>query len=73
MKKETTTNYIGTEVTCACGNSFTVMSNKKELHIETCDKCHPFYNGGKEAGTSKTGRVEKFNRKYGLNTEEKNA
>jgi ribosomal protein L31 len=73
MKKDISTVYNETAVTCACGNSFTVMSNNKELHIETCDKCHPFYNGGKDAGASKTGRIEKFNRKYGLNTEEKSA
>lgn len=73
MKKDKNSLYVETSVTCACGNTFTVMSNKAELHIETCDKCHPFYNGGKETGASKTGRVEKFNRKYGLNSEEKSA
>lgn len=73
MKKDIHPTYVDTEVQCACGNSFVVKSNKKELHIETCDKCHPFYNGGQSAGASKTGRVEKFNRKYGLNTEEKSA
>jgi large subunit ribosomal protein L31 len=73
MKKDNHSEYVETSVTCACGNTFTVMSNKTELHIETCDKCHPFYTGGKDAGASKTGRVEKFNRKYGLNTEEKSA
>ena len=46
------------------------MSNKEELHIEVCDKCHPFFNGSKEGmGASRAGRVEKFNRKYGLTSE----
>ncbi|MFV0249848.1 MAG: 50S ribosomal protein L31 [Bacilli bacterium] len=68
MKKGIHPNYQETNVTCACGNAFTVNSNKKELHLETCDKCHPFYTGVQGA-VSKTGRVELFNRKYGLNQE----
>lgn len=71
MKKGIHPEYVETNVICACGNTFTVMSNKKELHIETCDKCHPFYNGTKDNMKSKTGRVEKFNRKYGFNQENK--
>ena len=63
------TEYVDTKVTCACGNTFTVKSTKKEMNLEVCDKCHPFYVGGKASGASKTGRVEKFNRKYGLNKE----
>ena len=68
MKKGIHPEYQETEVTCACGNKFTVKSNKPSLHLEVCDKCHPFFTGvqGKAA---KTGRVEKFNRKYGLNQE----
>lgn len=54
-----------TKVTCACGNTFTVMSNKPELHLEVCDKCHPFYTGT-QSSVSKAGRVEKFNKKYGF-------
>ena len=63
--------YMETKVTCACGNTFTVESTKDELHLEVCDKCHPFYVGGSNTAVSKTGRVEKFNRKYGFNKEEK--
>ena len=72
MKKGIHPEYIETKVTCACGNTFTVKSNKKELHLEVCNECHPFYKGGKDsAQVSRTGRVEKFNRKYGLNQEAK--
>ncbi len=69
MKKDIHPKYVETKVTCSCGNTFTVMSNKEELHIEVCDKCHPFFSGSKEIGASKAGRVEKFNRKYGLTSE----
>ncbi len=72
MKKDIHPTYIDTQVTCACGNKFTVKSTKEELHLEVCNECHPFYKGGKEGtAVSKTGRVEKFNRKYGLNKETK--
>ena len=68
MKKNIHPNYVETNVICACGNSFVVKSNKSELHVEVCDKCHPFFTG-KQGSATKTGRVEKFNRKYGINTE----
>ena len=66
MKKGTCPEYIDTEVTCACGNKFVVKSNKKEMHLEVCSKCHPAYNGGKGISTKKTGTVEKFKSKYGM-------
>ena len=67
MKKGIHPEYVETNVICACGKTFKVMSNKSELHVESCDKCHPFYCGTKDGmGASKAGRVEKFNRKYGF-------
>lgn len=69
--KKTNTEYVDTKVNCACGNTFTVKSTKQDLHLEVCNKCHPFYKGGNGVQISKTGRVEKFNRKYGFTKEEK--
>ena len=68
MKKGIHPNYVDTKVTCACGNTFTVKSNKEELHLETCNKCHPFYTGKLNIGGRK-GQVEKFNKKYGFDKE----
>lgn len=65
MKKDIHPEYMDTKVTCACGNTFTVKSNKKELHLEVCNKCHPFFTG-QNSVTRKTGAVDKFNKKYGL-------
>ena len=74
MKSEAGVTYVETNVVCTCGNAFKVMSNNKELQLEVCNKCHPFYIGSKDGlGTSKAGRVEKFNRKYGLSTDKKEA
>jgi large subunit ribosomal protein L31 len=56
---------VDTKVTCACGNEFVVKSNKPELHVEVCNKCHPFFTG-EQGSATRTGRVEKFNRKYGI-------
>ena len=48
------------------------MSTKDEINVEVCSKCHPFYTG-KQTRASKTGRVERFNQKYGLSQEDKAA
>ena len=65
MKKNIHPKEIDTNVTCACGENFMVKSNKEELHIEVCSKCHPFYTG-KQSRASSAGKVDKFNKKYGL-------
>ena len=64
-KKGIHPEYQETKVTCACGNTFTVMSNKETLHVESCNQCHPAYTG-KQGLARKTGAVDKFNKKYGL-------
>ena len=66
MKKGIHPEVNEATVTCACGETFTVKSTKKAINVEVCSKCHPFYTG-KQTRASKTGRVEKFNQKYGLN------
>lgn len=60
MKKDIhPTYYEAAKVTCACGASFIVGSTKKELAVEICSACHPFYTGlDKILDTA--GRVEKF-------------
>lgn len=60
MKKEIhPTYYPEAKVTCACGNSFSVGSSEKEIHVEICSMCHPFYTG-KEKLLDTAGRVDKF-------------
>lgn len=70
MKKNIHPNYIESTVTCACGNTFKVMSTKPEINVEVCSKCHPFYTGKQNTGSRK-GNVDKFNKKYGFTKEEK--
>lgn len=70
MKKGIHPEYMDTEVECACGNKFVVKSNKPKVHLEVCSKCHPFYTGV-QGSVKQTGRVDKFNRKYGFTKDEK--
>jgi large subunit ribosomal protein L31 len=63
MKTEIHPEYVETQVTCSCGNSFVTRSTKGELHVELCNQCHPFYTG-KQKLVDTGGRVERFNRKY---------
>ncbi len=68
MKEGIHPAYYQAKVTCNCGNEFVTGSTKKEIHVEICSKCHPFYTGQQKA-TSARGRIDKFNRKYGLKSE----
>ncbi|MBN2543770.1 50S ribosomal protein L31 [bacterium] len=65
MKKEIHPEYHQAKVTCSCGNSFTVGSTKKEIKLEVCSACHPFFTG-KQKLLDTAGRVEKFKKKYNI-------
>lgn len=56
-------NYQEATVKCHCGNEFKVGSTMKEIRVEVCSKCHPFYTGTQKAVAAR-GRIDKFNRKY---------
>jgi len=64
MKKGIHPEYDESSVTCACGNTFTTKSTKKEIRVEICSQCHPFFTG-KQKFIDSAGRVEKFRKKYG--------
>ncbi len=62
-------NYVETTITCACGNVLQTRSTKQNIHVELCSKCHPFFTG-KQKLVDTAGRVERFNKKYGVTTKE---
>lgn len=64
MKKDIHPNYVECTVACACGNTFKTRSNKPEIKVDVCSKCHPFFTDSEKIVDS-AGRVEKFNKKYG--------
>lgn len=64
MKPETHPEYTEISVTCSCGNAFKTGSTMgRDLNIEVCSQCHPFYTG-KQKILDTAGRVEKFRQKY---------
>ncbi|HYE74338.1 MAG TPA: 50S ribosomal protein L31 [Blastocatellia bacterium] len=64
MKPNIHPRYEEVKVVCACGNSWTTRSTKKDMHVEICSNCHPFYTG-KQKLVDTAGRVERFQKKYG--------
>ena len=64
MKPDTHPTYERNTVTCSCGNKFTTGSTaEKDLNIETCSNCHPFYTG-KQKVLDTAGQIDKFQRRY---------
>jgi len=65
MKADIHPDYSDIAVTCSCGETFQTRSTLgKDLHIDVCSKCHPFYTGTQKTMDT-AGRIDKFNRKYG--------
>ncbi|NVK30343.1 MAG: 50S ribosomal protein L31 [Gammaproteobacteria bacterium] len=65
MKADIHPNYEQITVTCSCGNNFQTRSTiGKDLNIEVCSNCHPFYTG-KQKMLDTAGQVDKFKRRYG--------
>lgn len=67
MKAAIHPDYYDVDVRCACGATWTSSSTKKELHLEICSNCHPFFTGRQKLIDTE-GRVERFTRKFGAQT-----
>jgi large subunit ribosomal protein L31 len=63
MKKDIHPEYYRATVHCACGSEFETGSTVKEIKVEICSKCHPFFTG-KQKLVDSAGRVERFRTKY---------
>jgi large subunit ribosomal protein L31 len=63
MKSNLHPEYHEVLVHCACGTTWTTRSTKKELRLEICSKCHPFFTG-KQKLVDSAGRVERFRKRY---------
>ncbi len=66
MKKNIHPDYVDTEVTCTCGNTFTTKSTATggKMHADVCSQCHPFYTG-KQKILDTGGRVARFEKRFG--------
>jgi large subunit ribosomal protein L31 len=63
MKEGIHPEYHTVTVTCACGNTFQTRSTQRDLAVDVCGACHPFYTG-KQRLMDTQGRVDRFRRKY---------
>ncbi|MDP0588202.1 MAG: 50S ribosomal protein L31 [Candidatus Endonucleobacter bathymodioli] len=65
MKSDIHPNYEDITVSCSCGNKINTRSTLcKDLSIEVCSKCHPFYTGTQKV-MDVGGRIERFNKRFG--------
>ena len=64
MKPAIHPNYQQVNVHCACGEQWTTGSTKKDLRVDICSKCHPYFTG-KQKLVDTAGRIDRFQRKYG--------
>ena len=72
MKQGIHPQYNEIKVTCSCGNTFQTRSTLgKDLGLEICSNCHPFYTGTQKVVSA--GRVDRFRQKYAKKPEEKKA
>ncbi len=65
MKEGIHPQYYQTTIKCACGEVIATGSTKQDIKVEICSKCHPFFTG-KQKLVDTSGRVDKFNKKFGL-------
>lgn len=65
MKQGIHPEYNSTKITCACGNEFETNSTKKDIKVDVCSKCHPYWTGNLKQNTT-GGRADRFKKKYGL-------
>ena len=70
MKPALHPEYHEVTVHCACGATWQTRSTKKDLHLEICSNCHPFFTGRQKLIDTE-GRVDRFTKKYGAQTVEK--
>ena len=65
MQEKIHPNYQVTTITCACGNVIETRSTLKNLKVEICSACHPFFTG-KQKLVDTAGRIERFRKKYNI-------
>ncbi|MEW6185329.1 MAG: 50S ribosomal protein L31 [Thermodesulfobacteriota bacterium] len=63
MKEKIHPVYHQTTIRCACGNEIPTGSTRKDIRVEICSQCHPFFTG-KQKIMDSAGRVERFQKKY---------
>ena len=65
MKEGIHPKYDKTTINCACGNVIDSASTKKNIRVEICSKCHPFFTGRQKL-VDTGGRVDRFKKRFNL-------
>ncbi|MCL1813540.1 MAG: 50S ribosomal protein L31 [Treponema sp.] len=65
MKAKIHPKYENTTITCACGNVIETRSTSRDIKVEICSACHPFFTG-KQKLVDTAGRIERFRKKYNI-------
>ncbi len=65
VKEKIHPKYFDTTITCACGNVIKTRSTVKDIKVEICSNCHPFFTGRQKL-VDTAGRIDRYRRKYGL-------
>ncbi|MBP0990051.1 MAG: 50S ribosomal protein L31 [Oscillospiraceae bacterium] len=65
MKANTHPDYQQTTIKCACGAVWETGSTKKDIKVEICSKCHPFFTGRQKL-VDTGGRVDRFKKRFGI-------
>ncbi|MDR0569493.1 MAG: 50S ribosomal protein L31 [Spirochaetaceae bacterium] len=65
MKEKIHPKYEAAKIVCACGNVIETRSTAKDIKVEICSACHPFFTG-KQKLVDTAGRIERFRRKYNI-------
>ncbi len=64
MKSGIHPKYEETTITCSCGEVIHTRSTKKNMRVEICSQCHPFFTGDKKF-VDTAGRIDRFEKRYG--------
>ena len=65
MKEGIHPEYKDVNVKCSCGNEFKIRSTGRDLNLDVCSECHPFFTGTQKV-VERGGRADKFKTKYGM-------
>ncbi len=68
MKQGIHPNYEPTVIRCACGATYETRSTRKDLRVDICSNCHPFFTG-KQKLVDTGGRVDRFKKRYNINND----
>ncbi|WP_075185422.1 50S ribosomal protein L31 [Teredinibacter haidensis] len=64
MQENIQPKYGEMTATCSCGNTIKTRSTlAKDIHIDVCSECHPFYTG-KQKVLDSGGRIDRFNKRF---------